>query len=137
MPTIVNPTNVTMGVTLTNTPVTALIELIFEMQKTIKWINGEPNFYFRSIEPVLTHKYVIAFDFVGISEMLQMMKENNVPPLDFMLHLSRFDGVKFIACLMSMSVMGLTCDELIDGVDIGGVGSMLEYARKSSINYCI
>ena len=34
-------------------------------------------------------------------------------------------GTKFVACSMSMSVMGITKEELIDGVDTGGVASFL------------
>ena len=74
---------------------------------------------------------------MGAKMLQQMMKDNNVPPLDFMIHLAKYDGVKFIACQMSMAVLGITEDDLIDGVEIGGVGTMLEFARKSSVNYFI
>ena len=66
-----------------------------------------------------------------------MMKQKNIPTLDFMIHLAKFDGIKFIACQMSMEMMGIEKDELIDGIEIGGVASMIEYARKSSINFFI
>ncbi len=74
---------------------------------------------------------------LGAKMMKQVMKEKNVPPLDFMIHLAKYNGAKFIACNMSMSVMNITPDELMDGVEIGGVANMLEYARKSSLSYFI
>ena len=74
---------------------------------------------------------------IGAKMMKEMMKEKNVPPLDFMIHLAKFNGAKFIACNMSMSVMSISPDELMDGVEVGGVANMLEYARKSSLSYFI
>ena len=74
---------------------------------------------------------------LGKKMMERIMKEKNVPSVDFMMHLSKFDGVKFIACNMSMDILGITIDELIDGAQIGGVATMLEFARKSSVNYFI
>ena len=74
---------------------------------------------------------------LGAKMMSRIMKEKNVPPLDFMIHLAKYDGVKFIACQMSMAIMGLTADQLMDGIEIGGVGTMIEFGRKSTMNYFI
>lgn len=65
------------------------------------------------------------------------MKEKNVSSLDFMIHLAKYDGIKFIACQMSMELMNLTKADFIDGVEIGGVATMVEYARKSNLNYFV
>jgi peroxiredoxin family protein len=46
-------------------------------------------------------------------------------------------GVKITACQMSMDVMGLTKEELLDGVEIGGVASMLNDNDKSNMNLFI
>ncbi len=47
------------------------------------------------------------------------------------------NGVRMIACQMSMDVMGVNKDELIDGVEIGGVATYLEEAEKSNLNLFI
>ncbi|MGL4293498.1 MAG: DsrE/DsrF/DrsH-like family protein [Bacteroidales bacterium] len=82
----------------------------------------------------LSHNNILGF---GSKMMERIMKEKNVPPLDFMLHLAKYDGVKFIACQMSMEILEIGLDELIDGVEVGGVATMLEFARKSDLNYFI
>jgi peroxiredoxin family protein len=46
--------------------------------------------------------------------------------------MAREMGVKFIACTMSMDVMGITKEELIDGVELGGVASFLDAADRSN-----
>ena len=47
------------------------------------------------------------------------------------------NGVKLIACTMSMDIMGLTKDELIDGIDYAGVGAYLGDAEESNVNLFI
>ena len=47
------------------------------------------------------------------------------------------NGVRMIACQMSMDVMGVTAEELIDGVEIGGVATYLEETEKSNLNLFI
>jgi len=46
-------------------------------------------------------------------------------------------GVRIIACSMSMDVMGIRKEELIDGVEIGGVGTYLGEAEDSNVNLFI
>jgi peroxiredoxin family protein len=43
-------------------------------------------------------------------------------------------GVKFIACTMSMDVMGIAREELIDGVEVGGVATFLGDAARSRVS---
>jgi len=43
-------------------------------------------------------------------------------------------GVRIIACTMSMDVMGIKKEELIDGVELGGVGTYLGNAEESNVN---
>ena len=47
------------------------------------------------------------------------------------------NGVKMIACQMSMDVMGVNADELMDGVEIGGVATYLGEAEKANLNLFI
>ncbi len=46
-------------------------------------------------------------------------------------------GVKLVACTMSMDVMGITKEELIDGVELAGVASYLADAEMSNVNLFI
>ncbi|MEG1586760.1 MAG: DsrE/DsrF/DrsH-like family protein [Bacteroidales bacterium] len=82
----------------------------------------------------LSHQNMLG---IGARMMSRVMKQKNVPPLDFMLHLAKYDGVTFIACQMSMEILDIKLDELIDGVQVGGVATMIEYARKSNLNYFV
>ena len=43
-------------------------------------------------------------------------------------------GVRLVACTMSMDVMGITKEELIDGVELAGVASYLGDAEVSNVN---
>jgi peroxiredoxin family protein len=46
-------------------------------------------------------------------------------------------GVKFIACSMTMDIMGIKQEELIDGVEIGGVATYLGCADDANVNLFI
>jgi peroxiredoxin family protein len=46
-------------------------------------------------------------------------------------------GVKLVACTMSMDVMGLKKEELIDGIELGGVASFLGDADESNMTLFI
>lgn len=46
-------------------------------------------------------------------------------------------GVKIVACTMSMDVMGIKEEELIEGVELGGVGAYLGDAEESNVNFFI
>ena len=41
-------------------------------------------------------------------------------------------GVKFIACQMTMDVMGLTKEDFVDGIEVGGAVTFLEFAKDAS-----
>ena len=57
--------------------------------------------------------------------------------LETMMKKAMDNGVKIIACSMSMDVMGIRPEELIDGVEIGGVGTYLGDAEESDVNLFI
>jgi NADPH-dependent 2,4-dienoyl-CoA reductase/sulfur reductase-like enzyme/peroxiredoxin family protein/rhodanese-related sulfurtransferase/TusA-related sulfurtransferase len=78
-------------------------------------------------------------NFAGIGPMLmrKRMKDKNVDSLELMIKQAQRAGVQMIACQMSMDIMGVSADELIDGVTIGGVASYLEEAEQSNLNLFI
>ncbi len=62
---------------------------------------------------------------VGAKMLRKMMKDKNVASLEEMMELARELGVKMVACEMSKDVMGIRDEELIDGLESGGVASFL------------
>ncbi len=74
---------------------------------------------------------------VGTWMMKQVMKKKNVNSLDELIQMARQQGVRLIACTMTMSVMGLKKEELIDGIEEGGVAAFLEDADRSNITLFI
>ncbi|QDU64910.1 Coenzyme A disulfide reductase [Planctomycetes bacterium Pan216] len=71
---------------------------------------------------------------MGTAMMKYVMKNKNVADLPTMIATARQQGVRMVACTMSMDVMGLKKEELIDGVELGGVAAYLGEAQKSSVN---
>ncbi len=74
---------------------------------------------------------------VGTFMIQQVMKHKNVYSLARLIEEARKSSIKFVACSMSMDIMGIKKEELIDGVEIGGVATYLERADQSSHNLFI
>ncbi|RKD75289.1 peroxiredoxin family protein [Sinobaca qinghaiensis] len=77
------------------------------------------------------------FGGMGPKMMKKMMKNHNVSSLKEMIEMAQDLDVKMVACTMSMDVMGLKEEELIDGLDYAGVASYLAEAEESNINLFI
>ena len=74
---------------------------------------------------------------IGTAMMRSIMKDKNIDSLEELMKKAMDAGVKIIACSMSMVVMGIREEELIDGVEIGGVGTYLGEAEESNVNLFI
>ena len=74
---------------------------------------------------------------VGRAMLKAMMKEKEVASVEELFAMARESGVKLIACTMSMDVMGVTREELIDGVVLGGVATFLGDASRSRVSLFI
>ena len=68
---------------------------------------------------------------VGAKMLRKMMADKNVASLEEMMAMAQELGVKMVACEMSRDVMGIGIDELIDGLESGGVASFLGDALDS------
>ena len=77
------------------------------------------------------------FGGIGAKMIRTVMKQNGVSSLEELIESARQKGVKFVACQMSMELMGITAEELIDGVELGGVATMLGSTEKSDLTYFI
>lgn len=71
---------------------------------------------------------------MGTKMMKMVMKDKNVNSLEELIQQAMGAGVKLIACTMSMDIMGITEDELIEGVELGGVATYLGEAEESNVN---
>jgi len=61
-----------------------------------------------------------------------MMGKKNVEQLSSLIEMAQEFGLKIIACQMSMDVMGLKQEDLIEGVEVGGVAAMLNSSYRSN-----
>jgi len=72
------------------------------------------------------------------SKMIRgVMKSKNVTSLEELLRSAMDSGVRIVACQMSMDIMGIKPEELIDGVEIAGVATFLGSAEQSDTNLFI
>lgn len=74
---------------------------------------------------------------MGTSMMKKVMNDKNVDSLEDLIKKAMENGVKMIACTMSMDIMGIQKEELIDGVEFAGVASYLGDAEESNVNLFI
>ena len=73
----------------------------------------------------------------GPKLMQRMMRQQKVMPLEDLIASAKEQGVKMVACTMSMGVMGLRAEELIDGLEYAGVASYLGDADEANVNLFI
>lgn len=69
---------------------------------------------------------------IGTAMIKNIMKEKNVDSLPEMLQTAMDNGVTIQACQMSMDLMGIKREELIDGIEVVGVASMLAASDDSN-----
>ncbi len=74
---------------------------------------------------------------MGKSMMKMVMQKKNVTSLEELMRQAMANGVKMIACTMSMDVMGIKENELIDGVEMAGVATYLGDAENANVNLFI
>ena len=65
--------------------------------------------------------------------MGKWMKKAKVSKLHELLELSKELGVRLIACQMTMDVMGIKKEDLIDGLEFGGAATFLEFASRNAV----
>lgn len=74
---------------------------------------------------------------IGSRMMRHIMQQKGVDSLESLREQALAQGVEFIACQMSMDVMGVKEEELLDNVTIGGVASYMERADQANVNLFI
>jgi NADPH-dependent 2,4-dienoyl-CoA reductase/sulfur reductase-like enzyme/peroxiredoxin family protein/TusA-related sulfurtransferase/rhodanese-related sulfurtransferase len=74
---------------------------------------------------------------MGTRMMKWRMNSKNLPSLDGLMADAQKAGIRMVACSMSMDAMGITQDELIDGIEIGGVADFLDACNQTKTNLFI
>ena len=73
----------------------------------------------------------------GTGMMKQVMRAKKMPQLKEFMDMALSMNVRIVGCTTSMGIMGFARDELIDGIEVGGVATYLGSARDSAINLFI
>jgi len=68
---------------------------------------------------------------MGTAMMKSVMKSKNIDDLPTIISQARLMGVKLLACEMAMNMMGIQKSELLDNVELAGVGNFAALAEKS------
>lgn len=74
---------------------------------------------------------------MGPKMIRSLMKKHNVLSLDELIQAAQKQGVEMIACQMSMDLMGIQREELVDGINVGGVGYYLGQTQQANHNLFI
>ena len=74
---------------------------------------------------------------MGARMMRHIMKRKGIDSLESLRRQAIENGVEFIACQMSMDVMGVKKEELLDHVTIGGVATYMGRAEEANVNLFI
>jgi peroxiredoxin family protein len=73
------------------------------------------------------------FETMATSLMKQTFKNKGVATVEELREICVESGVKLIGCQMTMDVFGFEKEEFIDGVDVGGAATFLEFASEADI----
>jgi peroxiredoxin family protein len=69
----------------------------------------------------------------GKEHFAEGFKKAGVPSIGELLDIARESGVKMIGCQMTMDVMGVEKEQLIEGIEVGGAASFLDFAFDADI----
>ena len=85
------------------------------------------------------HLSLSKMNMMGMGGMMirYLMKKKNITSLEELIEQAIKNGVKLVACTMSMDIMGIKREELIDDITIGGVASFLGSAEDSDMSLFI
>ena len=71
---------------------------------------------------------------MGAKMIRSIMKSKGVSSLEELIESAIEHGVRLVACQMSMDIMGIQKEELIDGVELGGVSTFLGSGEQSDMS---
>lgn len=71
---------------------------------------------------------------IATAMMKSMFKKHGVATVGELLALARESGVRLIACQMTMDVMGVKAEDLVEGVEVGGAATWMDAATDAQVN---
>lgn len=74
---------------------------------------------------------------IGAKMLRSMMKKQGVQSLEEMMEMARDLGVRIIGCTMSMDVMGIQREDLLDDIELGGVAAFMGEASRARVSLFI
>ncbi|HZG81313.1 MAG TPA: DsrE/DsrF/DrsH-like family protein [Brevibacillus sp.] len=74
---------------------------------------------------------------MGPAMIKHVMKKHNALSLPQLIELAQEQGVKLVACTMTMDLLGLQKEELVDGMEFAGVAAYLGDATQAKVNLFI
>ncbi|MCA0758470.1 DsrE/DsrF/DrsH-like family protein [Paenibacillus sp. N4] len=74
---------------------------------------------------------------MGPQMIKHVIRKHKALPLPQLIELAREQGVKLVACTMTMDLLGLQQEELLDGLEYGGVAAYLGDASDGKVNLFI
>ncbi|MFD2759656.1 DsrE/DsrF/DrsH-like family protein [Lentibacillus juripiscarius] len=78
-------------------------------------------------------------NYLGMGQKMikKVMKKHNAMPLPQLVEMAQEQDVKLIACTMTMDLLGLQKEELLDDIDYGGVAAYVGEAEEGNISLFI
>ncbi|MBS4200890.1 DsrE/DsrF/DrsH-like family protein [Bacillus sp. FJAT-49732] len=74
---------------------------------------------------------------IGPKMIKDVMKKHNAIPLPQLIEMAQEQGVKLVACTMTMDLLGLQKEELLDHIEYAGVAAYLADAEEGNVNLFI
>lgn len=71
---------------------------------------------------------------IATSMMRSMFKKHGVATIGELMALAKESGVRLIACQMTMDVMGVKAEDLMEGVEVGGAATWMDAAAGAQVN---
>ena len=126
------------GLTLLKKKITAKVSPHSNPAMPMKMPFGPKNF--QNLEwpmPKILMGNIPGFDTMATSLMKETFKKKGVATIEDLREICVESGVKLIGCQMTMDVFGFNRDDFIEGVDVGGAATFLEFAADSDIQLFI
>jgi peroxiredoxin family protein len=74
---------------------------------------------------------------IGGKMIRYIMNKKNISSLEDLILQAQKQGIRIVACSMSLDIMGIKAEELIEGIEIAGVASYLNAAELADTNLFI
>ncbi|MDP4553058.1 DsrE/DsrF/DrsH-like family protein [Guptibacillus hwajinpoensis] len=70
----------------------------------------------------------------GKEHFQEGFERTNVPSVEELIGIAQEFDIKLIACQMTMDLMNLEKEDFVDGIEVGGAASYIEYAKDANIS---